>query len=77
MGQIRANGSKYPIGRYLKAKCEAAIGVTPQQHQEALYTYVADKFVDICSKGTQRYEEERRARITASLGRIIKKEGQL
>lgn len=53
------------------------MGVTPAEKTEVLRTYVREQYTKLVEAGTTTYQNERKARIVAALGRKIERERHL
>jgi hypothetical protein len=74
---VRANGFKYPLGKYLKSQLDTALGVLPESRRIRLRAHVAELFDQKIRQTTETIEAERRAKVVASLGRVNLKKGTL
>lgn len=71
LAQVRVNGLKYPLGNYLSKRISTAIGMLPGEIRARLHTLELEKFTEVITKGTALVEAERKAKVTAAMGKII------
>lgn len=75
--KFRGLGFKYPLGRYIRGKLDTALGVLPEEKRARLRRTVRQLFEEQISDSIGVYEEKRRARVAAALGRAQTKGGSL